>query len=120
MTVGESRGMASSITRSVTREPSARPSNVADESRRSARSELPQLVNKQRKDGKLGRRQVDVPAPPPQNAGQAGTESLFVPEAEDDDRRWDPPMERPEDDIMLGWDASVNNVSEKLSSLGFS
>lgn len=36
-------------------------------------------------------------------------ESLFLPE--DDDSRWDPQEDRGEDDDMLAWDASADNVS---------
>jgi cell cycle checkpoint control protein RAD9A len=55
----------------------------------------------------IGRARITRPSPPPPQPSLQ-SESLFIP-ADDDDRRWDPADE--EDEEMLGWDASADNVS---------
>lgn len=45
-------------------------------------------------------------------------ESLFMPQGDDDDRRWDPPnLDEEEQEEMLGWDINADAVSYGFSTL---
>jgi cell cycle checkpoint control protein RAD9A len=51
-----------------------------------------------------------------QAASDPDPESLFIPEAgQDEDQRWDPPsFDQTEEEEMLGWDASNDQLSASL------
>jgi cell cycle checkpoint control protein RAD9A len=50
------------------------------------------------------------PSPPPPQP-TLNRESLFLTDDEEDDRRWDPSRYEDEEEDMLGWDATTDNVS---------
>lgn len=115
MTLGDYRGASSTphpnfvSTRSASRQPSAAPapppSNHAFEMPPPARpasrlnADKPLSSQSQRKPLRPERHQAVIPEADPDE------ESLFMPPG-DDDHTWDPPNYEPEEEEMLGWDAS--------------
>jgi len=115
MTIGESRGASATPAQNASRTNSKRPASrqpleATSSSKRIASSEMappptsaaPSLARES------ARGRVARPSPqPPQPSLQS--QSLFLPEA-DDDRRWDPTNFEDEEDEMLLWDTGAEKV----------
>ena len=115
MTIGDARGSSttpglgvprSNLNRPIIRQPLDAASNRSVPASASSMPPPPRtaapIISRESTRARLPR-----PSPPlPQPSLQSN--ALFVPE-DDDDRRWNPAYE--EDEEMLGWDASADNVS---------
>lgn len=115
MTMGDSRGTSAtpgpSAGRASTSRPTSRQPLEATSSRAGSnpaasmppppRAAAPSIARES------ARARLPRPSPPPPQPSLQSN-ALFCPE-DDDDRRWDPAEE--EDEEMLGWDASADNVS---------
>lgn len=116
MTIGDHRGTTPGIARAVTREREVSVNNLNSEPRRSVRPEsFISAPDDSRKEGKLGSRTNGPSERSQRSQPEVDPESLFVPAAETDDRQWEPADERQDEEVMLGWDASGENVNLFIS-----
>ena len=119
MTIGDYQGTTPGVSRAATREPGGSSTRPASEPRRSVRPETGvEAQGDARKEGRLGSRRTESVVQHDRRDESAASESLFVPAAEDDDQQWEPAEVNQEDEAMLGWDASANNVSGRLLTVG--
>lgn len=111
MTIGDYQGTTPVVTRAATRGPRETSANSHPEPRRSVRPDTnDQPQGEARKEGKLGSRKTALAAQPENTRDESGSDSLFVPAAEDEDQRWEPADIRQDEEAMLGWDASASIV----------
>jgi cell cycle checkpoint control protein RAD9A len=114
MTIGESRDAsatpASNPTRTASKRPSSRQPLEAMLSSKRTASEMPPppLSAAPRLGREITKGKVPRPSPPPPQPS-IQSESLFLPDA-DDDRKWDPANFDEEEDEMLLWDTGAEKV----------
>lgn len=109
MTIGDAQSASiSALSKAPTRQPSARstPSFSRGPELRQASDMPPPRNSPAEQTRQLGRR---VSSNEEQVQTSKDPESLFV--AEEDERQWQPVDEQQEEQDMLGWDASGQNVS---------
>ncbi|PBP17691.1 DNA repair protein rad9 [Diplocarpon rosae] len=123
MTIGESRAASATpvpnTSRINTKRPASRqPLEATSSSKRTATSRmLPPLTNAAPNLTRAASRAPRPSPPPPQPSAQS--QSLFLPQA-DDDRRWDPAIFEQEDDEMLLWDTGQlqESIGQEQSAIG--
>jgi cell cycle checkpoint control protein RAD9A len=114
MTIGESRDAsatpAPSGSRAASKRPASRqPLEATPSSKRAATSEMPppQIIPAHNREA--SRAKVSRPSPPPPEPS-AQSQSLFMPQG-DDDQQWDPQNFDDDEDDMLLWDKAGDEVS---------
>jgi cell cycle checkpoint control protein RAD9A len=114
MTIGESRGASATPTahpaRMSSKRPASRqPSEATLSSKRTASEMPPPPVSAAPRLGREATKgRVPRPSPPPPQPS-IQSESLFLPDA-DEDRKWDPANFDEEEDEMLLWDTGAEKV----------
>ncbi|KAJ5046716.1 uncharacterized protein L3040_003948 [Drepanopeziza brunnea f. sp. 'multigermtubi'] len=119
MTIGESRAASATPAPNVSRTNSKRPESrqpleATSSSKRTATPQMPPpLTSTAPSIARAASRALRPSPPPPQPSVQS--QSLFLPQG-DDDKRWDPTPFDEEDDEMLQWDTGEEKNSLRINS----